>query len=125
MKQFLVLMLLSPFVHAQSYFCTEWTLLSSYSCVFAGRSSALWARQCENVCQFRDYGPHCDLDRIWSLDDPNKLSRPCSKWVKEFGMSCSNPNTGRFEQKWVRVCQIGLATTWCSDQDPNQNSSDF
>jgi hypothetical protein len=119
MKQLIALMFFSTSTFAQSYFCTEWTQLRSYSCIFAGRSAAVWARQCENVCQFRDYGPHCDLDRICSFEDPNQLSRPCTEWVKDYGTSCANPNTGRFEQKWVRACQIGLATTWCSDKNPN------
>lgn len=121
MKTLMISMLFVSSAFAQNYYCTEWTKQRSVSCVYAGRSADVWQRQCENPCRInREYGPHCDLERICVDVNPNELSTPCSPWVKESSTSCPNPNTGSFEQKWVRACQIGLATTWCSDKNPNR-----
>lgn len=122
MKLYIALsfMLLSFSGFAQEYFCTEWSE-QNFTCVYGGRSAKVWARQCENVCTYRNYGPQCDLDRICLDQNPNDLQSTCSRWVKESGMSCVNPNSGQFQQKWVRACQKGLAMTWCSNVNPNRD----
>lgn len=105
---------------AQEYFCTEWSE-QNYSCDYGGRNAKVWARQCENVCTFQNYGSHCDINRLCYDQNPNDLKTACSRWVRVSSISCVNPNSGQFEQKWVRVCQKGLATTWCSDINPNRD----
>ena len=107
------------------YSCTEWTKTSGISCIFAGNFANLWERQCENSCGFAygrpTYGPNCDLTTICMKDgNPNELGSACTEWTKENNVTCRNPNTGNWEQSWVRSCQKGLTTTWCSNEDPNQ-----
>lgn len=104
---------------AFAFKCTKWTQTRSTTCVFAGQSSNVWERQCENPCGWRDFGPHCDVERLCHPQDPNLFSSSCSEWTKLSGTTCRNPNTGDWEQKWERACQTGLATSWCSDEDPN------
>ncbi len=103
------------------YYCTKWTRQSGVSCVFGGRNADVWARQCENPCSFNNRDPQCDIDRLCLDLNPNDIQGACSAWVRESSMTCNNPNTGRWEQKWIRACQKGLATVWCSDEDPNQH----
>lgn len=117
----LLFVMVSSLVQAQEFYCSDWAEQGNLTCIHAGRSAKVWARQCENPCDFRNYGPHCDLDRMCLNENPNDLTTVCSRWVKESGMTCHNPNTGRWEQKWVRACQRGLAMTWCSDKDPNRD----
>lgn len=104
---------------SQDYHCTSWSKRQGVSCIFAGNSASFWARQCENPCGWRNFGPHCDIERLCLDENPNRLAESCSAWKKERGVTCQNPATGDWEQKWVRGCQIGLATTWCSDENPN------
>lgn len=105
--------------------CTDWTQTSGVSCIFAGGSGNLWERQCDDLCSIgrrgQGYGPQCNNETICMPSDssPNQLSRACTDWVREGGVTCRNPNTGNWEQHWVRSCQTGLSTTWCSDEDPN------
>lgn len=121
MKWFFFLMLVTSSALAQNYYCTEWTRQSGYSCVFAGRNAQVWGRQCENPCHYRNYGPQCDLVKLCFDKNPNDFVSGCSDWVKDSGVTCHNPSTGRWEQKWARVCDTGLGTTWCSDENPNNN----
>lgn len=116
----MVLMALLTSWSASANYCTKWTKVSGISCVFNGSSTDLWQRQCENVCHYRNYGAHCDLERFCHNDNPNQLQGSCTKWTKESGVTCYNPNTSNWEQKWSRACQTGLATTWCSDENPNR-----
>lgn len=122
MKMLMLLLSIAAFqtAFAEEYFCTKWTKQSGLSCVFGGRSANVWARQCENPCSWNNHDPNCDIDRICHNENPNEFQSTCSEWVAERGVSCSNPNTSRWEQKWVRACQKGLVTIWCSDEDPNQ-----
>lgn len=100
--------------------CTDWTRTSGVNCLFAGRTVDLWVRQCENPCGRRNYGAHCDLEDFCHNENPNFLETTCSEWTKEPGVTCRNPNTGDWEQRWTRSCQRGLETTWCSDTNPNK-----
>jgi hypothetical protein len=122
MKVLFILVSLISFhsAFAEDYFCTKWTRQSSVTCTFAGRSVSVWARQCENPCNWNNHDPSCDIDRLCHNENPNEFESACSEWSKESSVTCNNPNTGRWEQKWVRACQKGLATIWCSDEDPNQ-----
>lgn len=99
--------------------CSEWTRTSGATCTFAGDSAQVWQRQCENPCGLSAYGLGCDLVRFCHNEDPNILGNSCTKWSREPGTSCYSPNTNNWEQKWVRACQTGIATTWCSDEGPN------
>ncbi len=113
------LLTLTQSLFASDYYCQKWGKAPSVTCVFAGRSADVWERQCENPCNYRNFDPSCDMERVCLNEDPNLLTTACSAWKKESSMTCLNRSTARWEQKWVRVCQIGLATTWCSDEDPN------
>jgi hypothetical protein len=121
-KAFLSLILLFTmnFAYSQNYYCSQWKKQQGLSCVHAGRRADVWARQCENPCRVSNYCPECDLERICLDEDPNLLTSQCSEWKKDSSISCHNPSTGRWEQKWVRACTTGLATSWCSDEDPNR-----
>ncbi len=105
--------------------CTSWTQTSGVSCIFAGNSGNLWERQCENTCAIgrhgSGWGSQCEAETICMPADsnPNQLSRACTDWTAEDGVTCRNPNTGNWEQHWVRSCQVGFSTTWCSDENPN------
>lgn len=103
----------------QNYYCSKWQKQRSMTCVYAGDAAHVWSRQCENPCHWRNYGPSCDIERLCLDEDPNDLVSECSVWKKESGITCNNPATGRWEQKWTRACQTGLRTSWCSDEDPN------
>lgn len=116
---FLLVLTLSQSLFAEEYYCQKWGKASGITCVFAGRNADVWERQCENPCSYNNYNPNCDIERICLNEDPNYLTTACSPWKKESSMSCLNRSTARWEQKWVRACQKGLATTWCSDEDPN------
>ncbi len=115
------LLILGQFAFAEEFFCTKWGRQQNLACVMAGRNADVWYRQCENPCTIYNYGPKCDLERMCSDVDPNELGQSCTPWKRESMSSCANPATGRWEQKWVRSCQVGLATSWCSDEDPNQH----
>lgn len=121
MKWLFLLTLFATSAFAQNYYCSDWARQNGYSCVFGGRNASVWERQCENPCGLRNQGPQCDVVKICFDKNPNEINSYCSEWVRESGVSCHNPMTGRWEQKWVRVCDIGLATSWCSDQNPNNN----
>lgn len=121
MKFVILMTLLISSAQASNYYCTKWTKQNGVSCIFGGDRGSVWARQCENPCHYRNVGPHCDIEKVCSNVNPDTFENGCSRWVKERGVTCHNPSTGRWEQKWVRACEIGLATTWCSDEDPNHN----
>jgi hypothetical protein len=119
-----VLLILVSFISyhsafADDYFCTEWTKLENISCVFANRFESVWVRKCENPCRANNNHPNCDIDRLCHYQNPNEFQGACSDWIKDELVSCHNPNTGRWEQKWIRACQKNLVTRWCSDNDPN------
>lgn len=101
--------------------CTDWTQTKSVSCIFAGSFANLWQRQCLNPCGFRHGSNDCDNESICvdPKTNPNNLSSHCTDWSKESSVTCLNPNTGDWEQKWVRACQTGVATSWCSDNKPD------
>lgn len=106
-----------------NYYCTSWTEQSRVTCIFAGRSAKVYERQCENPCWYSNngnsnWGSHCDMEIICSPRPPNEFSGLCSDWVQESGVSCRNPNTDNFENKWVRACTVGLRTDWCSNERP-------
>lgn len=103
------------------YYCSEWTRTPGNTCIFAGSNVQVWQRQCENPCGWRDHGPGCDLVSFCHEEDPNTLETSCTAWTRERGMTCFNPSTNNWEQKWIRACQVGLATTWCSEEDPNNH----
>jgi hypothetical protein len=117
MKLFVLSLALLSNAFAQNY-CTEWTAQRHVSCVFMGNSATSWERQCENPCGWRDWGPHCQAETICMKGDPNELETPCTKWERYSGETCYNPGSGKWEQKWGRACQVGLRTTWCSDERP-------
>ena len=104
---------------AQNYHCSQWKEQSGVSCIFAGERASVWVRQCENPCRWNNYGPTCDIERLCLDENPGKLQSTCSPWKKERGVTCHNPSTGDWEQKWSRGCQSGLATSWCSDENPD------
>ena len=115
---------LSLSTQAANYSCTKWTKQNNISCSFGGDWAEVYARQCENPCGVwgfgnSNFGPHCDLLSICIDTDPNELTEDCSPWKKEDSVSCYNPNSNSFQQKWVRACTVGLADTWCSDKNPN------
>lgn len=116
----LLMVIAAQVANAQNY-CTEWSRISGLSCVFNGYSVDVWQRQCENPCGWRNYGPHCDLEQFCHSEDPKTLETSCTRWTKESGVTCQNPNTGDWEQKWGRACQNGLVTSWCSDIDPEDS----
>lgn len=106
--------------------CTEWTKTRGVSCIYAGRSANVYERQCENYCwrgrhNQGNWGPDCDRQRVCHFNDPDTFQDVCSEWIKQSGTSCRNPNTGDWEQKWVRACTVGLREDWCSDSNPNEN----
>lgn len=115
-----VLLSISQSVFANEYRCQKWGKASGITCVFAGRNANVWERQCENPCTIRNFDPKCDLERICLDENPNELTSVCSEWKEESSMTCLNRSSGRWEQKWVRACQVGLATSWCSDENPNE-----
>lgn len=114
-----ILLSFSQTLFANDYYCQKWGKAPSITCTFAGRNADVWERQCENPCSYQNYNPTCDVERICLNEDPNQLVTACSAWRKESSMTCLNRSTARWEQKWVRACQKGLATTWCSDEYPN------
>ena len=110
--------------NSENYKCSDWSLQSGLSCVVAGHNAGLYARQCENPCWKNpngtgNWGPNCDKERICSLQHPNQFAGTCSQWIAERSITCYNPSTNRWEQKWVRSCTVGLVEDWCSDMDPN------
>ena len=125
MNRLLIILFLAALTNIQiamadGGYCTEWTRRDSTTCIFAGKDGDVWERQCENPCHFREYGK-CDVEIICLTpkEDPNHLTSMCTDWVLQRGTLCRNPNTDRLEKKWERACQKRLATTWCSNENPN------
>ena len=92
--------------------CTKWEKREGYSCIFNGRTSPEWVRQCTHQW---DNGIAC------MPQNPNTLKGPCTKWYRaQDGVNyCSTGN--RWERRWVRGCTERLLTEeFCSDSiDPN------
>jgi hypothetical protein len=121
----IAIIIISFVASASDYKCSEWTKRAGVSCVFAGSSADSWERQCENSCWrgrygLGNWGPECDLERVCSPEDPRKFQSVCSEWIEDASVTCRNPSTGDWEQKWARVCTVGVKETWCSDEDPNR-----
>lgn len=121
----LAMILIAFTASASDYKCSDWARKSGVTCIFAGSSADVWERQCENNCWRGRYGrgnwgPNCDMERVCSPESPKTFQSVCSEWVEHSSVSCRNPSTGDWEQKWVRVCTVGLKETWCSDDDPNR-----
>ncbi len=114
----LVLLLSSFNAFSQGYVCSKWKEQRGVNCVFAGKMTKIWGRQCENSCSARLVNHQCDLERICLNNDPNELAAACSEWIKDGSMACLNPATGGLEQKWVRACKKNLKTSWCSNEKP-------
>lgn len=127
MRALILLLAMTSSVYASEYHCSEWTRRSGVSCVFAGEDADIYERQCENACwrnptnNTGNWGPNCDRTRLCFTENPENISANCSAWSRVHGVSCRNPNTDRWEQKWDRVCIVGLAESWCSDANPNSN----
>lgn len=120
-----VFLILSMTVQASEYKCSDWTKKRGVSCIFAGSSADVYERQCENSCWRGRYGrgnwgPDCDMEKVCSPSSPATFEGVCSEWTRNRSVSCRNPNTGDWEQRWVRVCTVGLKESWCSDADPNR-----
>jgi hypothetical protein len=91
--------------------CTKWERREGYSCVFNGRTSPEWIRQC-----FHKF----DNTIACMPQNPNALRGPCTKWYRADDVrQCSNGI--RFERRWVRGCTDRLQREeFCSDNiDPN------
>ncbi len=104
-------------------YCSEWGKQDGVSCVFAGRSADLYARQCENPCIVRRYGntelgSSCDREVVCHFNNPTNFEGDCSDWVKEDNVICYDPSTQSWEQRWVRACTVGKVESWCSRQKP-------
>ncbi len=104
--------------------CTHWTAQNGISCLMAGSFAPIYARQCENPCWKNsngggNWGPNCDMEQVCSLKHPGSFTGKCSEWIAERSLSCFNPSTNKWEQRWVRACTVGLREDWCSDTDPN------
>lgn len=99
--------------------CSAWTEQESVVCIFAGETANLYRRQCENPCLLGYPGQACDQEQVCHFDNPDDFRTVCSEWVQESNMTCYNPNSNSFEQRWVRACTVGLRESWCSDVDPN------
>ncbi len=110
---------------ASEYKCTEWKKQGGVSCVFAGRLADIYRRQCENACWYNsvtrhgNMGPDCDQERVCHTENPNSFLSECSEWVRVNGVTCFDPNTGSWEQKWRRACTVGVRESWCSRGNPN------
>ncbi len=105
--------------------CTPWTKEESVTCLFAGQDAFLFKRTCENICyrlprnRGGRWGADCNQESVCSLDHPDSFGSVCSAWVLERGTICKNLNSNEWEDKWVRVCTVGLDESTCSNQNPN------
>jgi hypothetical protein len=91
--------------------CTKWEKRQGYTCIFNGRTTSEWIRQCFHIY---------DNTLACMPEDPNTLKGPCTAWVKAFDLTtCSNGN--RWERRWIRACTDRLLREeFCSDTiDPN------
>ena len=107
----------------ETYKCTAWTKQDGVSCIFAGEEANIFKRQCENPChQDRsgngNMGPNCDMEDLCHFNDPSTFNGVCSDWTPVSGVTCYDPNSQSWEQKWVRSCTVGLRDTWCSREIP-------
>lgn len=121
----LILLSFGSNAEASNYKCTEWEKQDSVSCIFAGKSANIYKRQCENACWYNpvtrrgNMGPNCDQERVCHPENPETFSSECSEWVKVRGVTCYDPNTQDWEQKWQRACTVGIKESWCSRANPN------
>ncbi|HEX4923418.1 MAG TPA: hypothetical protein VFV50_05010 [Bdellovibrionales bacterium] len=107
------LSLILPILEARAEYgpCTKWERRQGYSCVYNGRTSPEWIRQC-----FHQW----DNTLACMPQDPNTLKGPCTKWVQAQDIrTCSNGV--RWERRWIRACTDRLQREeFCSDSiDPN------
>ncbi len=103
--------------------CTAWTKQASVSCIFAGEFANIYRRQCENPCWQGSHnrgnlGPDCDQESLCHFDNPETFDGPCSAWTKSSGVTCYDPNSQSWEQRWERACTNGLRQEWCSRDTP-------
>ena len=119
-KMILILILLTLDTTAFAY-CTNWTQTHGTSCVFNSNFGSLWERQCTETCQYHGMTTNCNYETFCAAGDlnPNQMQSSCTDWVAQSGTSCRNPNSGDWEQSWIRSCQTNYKTEWCSKQKPN------
>jgi hypothetical protein len=111
-------------LYASEYSCTEWTKEPGISCLLANEFANVYTRKCENYCWKNstthrgNWGPDCDRQNVCSFEDPSDFGRGCSEWMKVDGHSCLKAGSSTLEQKWIRVCTIGVNESACSDEYP-------
>ena len=120
----LQLLIVLPLGSAYAGKCTDWQKQDGTSCTLANESADVYKRQCENNCWKGrhgrgNWGPDCDQERLCSVEHPSTFKGLCSKWYKQSGTRCYNPNTQDWETKWERACTVGLKETWCSEDYPD------
>jgi hypothetical protein len=112
-------------LEASEYKCTEWKAQRSTTCIFAGSRASVYKRQCENACWYNsrtrqgNMGAECDQEKVCHPSNPANFGDVCSEWIKVGGITCYDPNTESWEQKWQRACTIGIKEHWCSRANPN------
>lgn len=89
--------------------CTSWQKQQNLSCVFAGQFADVYERQCAS---------HYGKERLCHFNDPATFNGVCSEWTAESGISCYNPNTQSWDQKWVRSCTVYAKESACSAVAP-------
>lgn len=104
--------------------CTAWTEQRGVSCIFAGDTAHIYKRQCANPCWQNPHGrgnlgQGCEQESICHFNNPDTFSGACSEWVKLDSVTCYDPNSQDWEQRWERACTNGLATSWCSPEAPS------
>ena len=121
---FLLMTLFMSFSSSANFKCTDWTKTRGITCIFAGERANVYERQCENYCWYNsrtrqgNWGPDCDREKVCYPESPANFRGLCGPWIEHDGITCRNPNTGKWEQKWVRACTVGLKESWCSDEYP-------
>lgn len=108
---------LNPAMAADFPGCTDWKAERGVSCVFAGKDSKVWKRDCSQAAE--EYqcrrGPGnlpplkaCLAEAVCFGFNPGHLESDCSQWVKERGVSCGVDGKPTM---WRRACQWEVLPT--------------